>query len=156
MNNLSKVATQQWNGRQSKPRPLESQANILTIPPPRHNQPTNQRMHHLQLLFSFFLSSSFFSNTMLPFTLNEDVEYIYRRQPAPLEPLFAKRHRQSWRVGYVRAALADWSQENVLFIAIISTESTTHCTTSCTVSRTSSTIVWVNIRKIATSPQNNG
>ena len=79
---------------------------------------------------------------MLPFTLNEDVEYIYRRQPAPLEPLFAKRHRQSWRVGYVRAALADWSQKNVLFIAIISTESTTHCTTSCTVSRTSSTIVW--------------
>jgi len=36
VNNLTKVATLQWTGQESKLQPLESQANAVTITLPRH------------------------------------------------------------------------------------------------------------------------
>ena len=40
VNNLPKVVTWKWNGRESNPRPFVSRANTLTIIPPGHTRKT--------------------------------------------------------------------------------------------------------------------
>jgi len=74
--NLPKVVTCQRHGRELNSRPLESQANALTITPPGHKQALLDRPHYYFLLMvssNRFISILHCFRDMTTFTVNVTV-----------------------------------------------------------------------------------